>query len=149
MFLRKEQIDKYKIMSRKTCERYSTQNHEKSSIVISISSPFDRVAPAICLNEKNKIKDILFLSFGDVEKEDSPKHCMSLEDGKRIADFVNHYYSEVDQIIVHCDGGISRSAGVAAAIMRVKEGNDASVFRNKKPNITCYLRTLKGFGYSI
>ncbi|WP_196812587.1 dual specificity protein phosphatase family protein [Butyrivibrio sp. XPD2002] len=101
------------------------------------------------MNNQNNVKHILSLSFDDVELEQMPEFCMTYEDGEKIAEFVNSFYAEADLIIIHCDGGISRSAGVAAAIMRVKEGFDDPIFnnRNKHPNMTCYLRTLKGFGY--
>ncbi len=141
--------EKYKVMSRKNCERYCKQCHTKASIIVSIKSSWDRVNPDLPSNDKNNVKHILSLSFDDVEYEDDPDFCIKREDGERIAAFINEHYDEAETIIVHCDGGISRSAGVAAAIMRVKEGDDHPVFNNrtKRPNMTCYLRTLKGFGY--
>ena len=149
MFFMKEQKSKYKILSRIACERYCTQKHSKSSLIISIASTYDNVKPNIWCDDKNNVKYILSLAFDDVEYEDDKEHCIMWEQGKQIADFVNEHYKEVDRIIVHCDGGISRSAGVAAAIMRVKEGDDSCIFDNKAkhPNMTCYLRTLKGFKY--
>jgi predicted protein tyrosine phosphatase len=149
MYLTDRQKAKYKVMSRPVCEHYCKQKHKESAMIISIKSSKDLVAPKLTITEQNKIKYILSLSFDDCEVEDDPKFCMSFEDGKKIAEFVNAHYDDVDKIIVHCDGGISRSAGVAAAIMRVKEGDDWPIFdnRNKHPNMTCYLRTLKGFNY--
>ena len=139
----------YKVLSRKSCERYCTQNHNKTSIIISISSIWDKVKPDVYINDKNNIRDILFLSFDDVDMEEDKRFCMQYEDGKKVADFINKWYDKVDVIIVHCDGGISRSAGVAAAIMRVKEHNDSKYFLSttKFPNRTCYLKTLEGFNY--
>lgn len=140
---------KYKILSRKSCEKYCTQSHKKTSIIISIRSSWDRIYPNVYMDDKNNIKAILSLAFCDLTKEDSEIDCMSYEDGVKVAEFVNEWYEKVDTIIVHCDGGISRSAGVCAAIMRVKEGDDWVVFDSstKHPNMTCYLRTLKGFNY--
>ena len=150
MILTKEQKQKYKILSRSSCERYCTQKHSKSSMIISIKSSWDQELPNIYISDKNKVKYILSLSFNDITKEDDPKFAMQSEDGKKVAKFVNDHYNDVDMIIVHCDAGISRSAGVCAAIMRVKEGDDSPVFdsRVKHPNMTCYLETLKGFGYA-
>ena len=151
MFLSKEDKNRFKIMSRKSCERYNTQTHQKDAIVISIKSSWDKIMPKIECNDKNRIKAILFLSFDDVEKEDcdDKEFCMTFEDGKKIANFINEWYDKVDRIIIHCDGGVSRSAGVCAGIMRVKLGDDYPVFGNTKkhPNMTCYLRTLKAFNY--
>ena len=142
----------YKVFSRQFCERFCKQNHNKTSIIISIKSTWDKQLPQVFCNEKNNVKAILSLTFDDIEKEDEPfvegkEFCMTLNDGKKIAKFINTWYDKVDMIIVHCDGGISRSAGVAAGIMRSKEGFDWSIFKNKIPNITCYLRTLKAFKY--
>jgi len=154
MFLTQEQKQKYKVMSRNTCEKYCLKNHTKTSLIISIKSSWDREMPKVFISDKNKVKAILSLSFDDVEKEDSvnthgKEFCMSFDDGKKIANFITKWYDKVETIIVHCDGGISRSAGVAAAIMRVKEGDDFPIFdnQNKHPNMTCYLRTLKSFRY--
>lgn len=152
MFLSKEAKNKYKIFSRKKCEVYCSQHHDKTSLIISIKSSWDKEDPNIYMSDKNKVKAILSLIFDDVEKEDTingKEYCMSFDDGIKIAKFINNWYNKVDNIIVHCDGGISRSAGVAAAIMRVKEGDDWPIFDSttKHPNITCYLRTLKGFKY--
>ena len=149
MYLQPEQISRYKIMSRRAVERYCTQTHKRKSMIISIKSSWDKVFPNVFMSDTNNVKRILPLSFDDVTYEESPNLCMSENDGKKVADFVNKYYDDVDVIIVHCDGGISRSAGVCAAIMRAKEGEDFPIFdnRNKHPNMTCYLQTLKGFDY--
>lgn len=149
VFLTNEQIGKYKIMSRNGAEKYCTQKHPKRSAIISIKSSWDKVSPKLTTTEVNGVKHILSLSFDDCEYEDSADHCMSYEDGRKVARFIDKVYNNVDLIIIHCDGGISRSAGVCAAIMRVKEGSDHPIFDSgtKHPNMTCYLRTLAGFKY--
>ncbi len=138
----------YKVLSREVCEKYCKQNHSKTSVIISIKSSWDKVDADVFTSDSNNVKDILRLSFDDIDVEDNADHCMQYEDGKKIAEFVDKW-KDIETIIVHCDGGISRSAGVAAAIMRVLEGDDFPLFKNKNkhPNMTCYLRTLKGFGY--
>ncbi|MCR5106278.1 MAG: hypothetical protein K6B68_17750 [Eubacterium sp.] len=96
---------------------------------------------------KEQIDRYKIMSF-DVSYK--PSQCMQEDsNAKKIVSFVNKWYDNVDTIIVHCEGGISRSAGVCAAIMRVKEGTDYPVFRSKskRPNMTCYLKTLKAFDY--
>ena len=42
------------------------------------------------------------------------------------------------QLLVHCEGGVSRSAGVAAAIIVATGGDDSAIFKEKCPNMTCY-----------
>ena len=50
-------------------------------------------------------------------------------------------------MIVHCDAGISRSSGVAAAILKAKTGDDSQIFNNPKyrPNMRCYRIVLDEF----
>lgn len=148
MYLDKKKIrEKYKIMSFDTCNNYCNKSHKKTSVIISITS-FPKM-PRVQKTATNNVQDILYLTFADMNYEDSPNGCMQMEDANKIAEFVNKWYDKVDTIIVNCDGGVSRSAGVCAAIMRVKEGDDWPVFdnRSKHPNMTCYLRTLKAFHY--
>ncbi len=151
MYLTKEQKNKYKVMSRSSCEKYCLQYHKKTSIIISIKSSWDREDAKVFVSPNNGVKNILRLSFDDIDYTDDPRFAMKQEDGNKVAKFIDMYYDTVDTIIVHCDGGISRSAGVCAAIMRVKEGEDYPLFDNnrKHPNMTCYLRTLKGFNYIL
>lgn len=149
MFIPKQNLNRYKIMSRSSCEKYCTQHHKKTSVIISIKSSWDNIKPELTCTKDNNVKSILYLSFDDIDFEENATMCMQPDDGKKVADFINKWYNKINSIIVHCDGGISRSAGVAAAIMRVKEGDDYPIFkqRHKHPNMTCYLTTLKGFRY--
>lgn len=68
---------------------------------------------------------------------------MTDEDGVRIRDFLERN-SNIQSIIVHCDAGQSRSAGVAAAILKAKTGSDMQIFKRAfyKPNMHCYRITL-------
>ena len=100
MFLSEEQKRKYKIMSRSTCERYCTQNHTKTSIIVSIKSSWDKEPPHLFLTNQNRIIDILYLSFDDITYEDDPRFAMTREDGEKIAEFVNKYYDRTETIIV-------------------------------------------------
>ena len=47
--------------------------------------------------------------------------------------------------LVHCGAGQSRSAGVAAAILKWMTGSDAQIFDNRKytPNMRCYRLVLE------
>ena len=56
-------------------------------------------------------------------------------------------YPDCD-ILIHCDAGISRSAGVAAAILEAWGGNPRTLFDSPwyEPNLHCYRVTLKALG---
>ena len=98
------------------------------------------------------IRSILPLSFHDVEViTDTPSgrfFPMTENDAKRVAVFVNAIWDKIDYLIVHCEAGISRSSGVAAAILKAKTGDDSEIFENVRyvPNRTCYRKVIKAFG---
>jgi putative flippase GtrA len=50
-----------------------------------------------------------------------------------------------DKLLVHCESGISRSAGITAAISKYYFGNDNWVFNKKIPNMHCYMQVLEKF----
>ena len=149
---------KFNIMSRNLCEKYITQKHKDTSIIISIKSSWDKIPPNLYITNTNNVKDILFLSFDDIEIIDTKqtkKGLITKSQAKEIVYFIEKWKNSIDKIIVHCDGGISRSAGVMAAIQRYLINDDSKIFnvKNKRPNITCYLSIIKAFeeefGWSI
>ncbi len=84
---------------------------------------------------------VLELLFDDVEDgEDAwwgrPLVPMDRAQAALVADFVA---SEdlAEALVVSCDGGISRSAGVAAGILAATANDDSELFRRKCPNSTC------------
>lgn len=64
--------------------------------------------------------------------------------GYKLSKFVQKIFAD---FIVHCDAGISRSSGVAAAILKAKTGDDSQIFNNPKyrPNMRCYRIVLDEF----
>ena len=96
------------------------------------------------------LKHILEMQFNDVEKG---KGCITKKQAKEIADFVCRIHPQVERIIVHCEFGQSRSAGVAAAISQHFEGDSGGIFGNRAyhPNRTCHsyvqdaLKSIKNF----
>lgn len=110
----------------------------ETSVIISIRTPHDEWTPRP--QKAGVVQDILYLQFHDVEKTSQCMPGITDEDGARIASFVNQWWDKVDRIIVHCDAGQSRSAGVAAAILKVMTGNDEQIFSCPMytPNMLCY-----------
>ncbi len=132
-----------RVMSRKEASDFSFTRFQERTIIISIASLnesdnlFDR-------NNSNLI-DILFLRFDGVES-DEPNH-MIRRDAEKIIQFIDKHIDHIDQIIVHCGAGVSRSAGVAAALMLIINGDDSPIFDNPKfcPNRCCYRAMLNTF----
>ena len=68
----------------------------------------------------------------------------------KILEFVSTYASDVDLIVVHCEAGISRSAGCAAALSLIYNKEDQYYFDNFLPNMLVYRKIInqavkKGF----
>lgn len=152
----------FEIFDREKAIRYSYKKHDKKSIIISISD-IEQDFPNFHKTKSNGIIDKLYLFFDDKEEikpfnyitekekkkaEDNNKKIIQDSDAQKIADFVNKYKDKVDTIIVHCQAGISRSAGVCAAISLYLTGHDEWVFNNGYyvPNMTCYRKVLNAFG---
>jgi predicted protein tyrosine phosphatase len=110
-------------------------------IMISISCPND---PVELPNSANRIS-VLFLKFHDFNKPIEGYKIFDEEDAKRIIDFVNmNQGSKEDwKLVVHCDAGISRSAGVAAALSKIFNDDDKYFFKHYLPNSLVYNTILK------
>lgn len=135
----------YKIMSRAQVGRYSQQRHDKRSIVVSICSTWDRELARISCTDVNNIVDVLHVQADDTDARVSAGYggrggLMTSRAAREIAQFATKHHDHVDMIVVHCDGGVSRTAGVAAALMRWFEGDEYAVFRSRvrRPNMWCY-----------
>lgn len=141
------------VMSRSNAIRYCYQPHTGKSVMISISDPRMIYTSAPFTSNENGIHAILRLSFSDADRPGPDVYgnsvdesdLMTDQDAKRVSDFV--LANSGADIIVHCDAGISRSAGVAAAIMKYLRGDDKPIFNNLRycPNMWCYRKTLNAF----
>lgn len=140
---------KFVILNKSKAKRLSYTDCSDDKVIISISTPGDEKA---VFNPDNRtIKDILYLSFYDVstETQDIFKGypAMSDDDAIKIKNFVLKWKDKVDTLWVHCDMGMSRSAGVVAGILEGL-GQDNSFILDSKmyyPNLLCYRKTLNAF----
>lgn len=138
------------VMSRSRAISYCSQKNALPVIMISISDPYMRYNSIPFISHDNRIADILKLSFADADapgidvygREAASSDLMQPEDGQKIKEFLDKHPGM--DVIVHCDAGISRSAGVAAGILKAKTGDDSQIFNSPmyRPNIHCYRITL-------
>lgn len=136
-------------MNKSKAQRLSYNDFSSDKVIISIRTPSDEKAK---FDSNNKtIKDILYLEFYDISynsqeifKGYAP---MSDEDAIKIRDFVLKWKDKIDTLWVHCDAGISRSAGVAAGILDGLDLDSSPIFDSKLyyPNMFCYRKTLNAF----
>lgn len=136
-------VPKIEVMSREKFLEYCTKPHKNSSIVVSITSFRDDLVPQSCIAMPgNNILTVYRAVFDDV---DTSPRGMNEAQALEIAQFVKQYGPSVDKIIVHCGAGQSRSAGVAAAILKWFTGDDMQIFGNGRytPNMRCYRLTLE------
>lgn len=138
-----------KILSRTKAVKLSYTDFEKDKVIISIRDPWAEKAQ---FNDGNSsIKEILYLSFYDISEETKDifdgYSSMSPDDALKIAHFVNKWKDKVDTIWVHCEVGVSRSAGIAMAIMEYLNLDLAPIFENPIycPNMLCYELTNQAF----
>lgn len=88
------------------------------------------------------------MNFDDVSEDTAKYRAISDYDAALIVRFVNNMIElNAERIIVQCEAGISRSAGVAAAILKHVYNDDSAIFKSYKykPNMTCYNKVLTAF----
>lgn len=137
------------VLNKVKAQELSYNDFSSNKTIISIRTPDDE--QAVFNLENDTIKDILHLSFYDVstEAQDICKGypAMTDDDALKIKEFVLKWKDKVDTIIVHCDAGVSRSAGVAAGILDGLNQDSSQIFDNNRylPNSLCYRKTLNAF----
>ena len=113
-------------------------------VLISITDPGTDPAQ---IAESPLCMGVLRLQFFDVDIAYGGLRAPSEEDAEAIVQFVRRYQSMADLIICQCEAGISRSAGVAAALSRWLNGHDEEFFRRYLPNRLIYRLILNRLGY--
>ena len=105
-------------------------------ILISIRDPDKR---PVRIRHCPLCKGILELAFHDAEPIDGfvPTDaitCMTEADARAIWDFVRRHEGDYEAIVVHCEQGMSRSPGVAAALARGLGIDDCLFWGEDQPN---------------
>lgn len=100
----------------------------------------------------------LYLQFDDVDNE-NVAGCTPMNEtqAQLIADFIDEFcIADMTRLVVTCTAGISRSAGVAAALHEalgwdVRNAYESDVFADGKfsPNMRCYRMVLQAMGYDV
>ena len=133
----------FKILSRREVETFKTR---EKHIIISI---YDPESKPVTIYSDNPPEGILYMKFPDMDKEVKGYAFNYLlfdnYNAKDILRFVNQYKDEVDLIVVNCEAGVSRSAGVAGALARILNGDDSYIFKHFLPNSLVYSTIIKEY----
>jgi len=129
-------------MSRTKAIQFSRSAHHAIIAVISISD-CDKEFPDLRNNSDNGIVYRCKIHFDDVDE--GGDHCITDDEAMQIASFIFNIRDKADLLIVHCEAGVSRSAGVAAAVMKFLDDDDTPIFDSHayRPNMTCYRKVLR------
>lgn len=120
-------------------------------IIISIFTPGDD-PPKVCQNQWTR--QVLQFAFDDLDMPPGPATQLALgcpvlfgdEEAREIVDRVEFWrHKGVDFIVCHCDAGISRSSGVAAALSKYYNETAFKFFNSGgryRPNMLVYTKVL-------
>ena len=113
---------------------------EDLTAIISVRNMDDDCVP-FC--ESKSLYAVKTLFFDDTDQE--TPNCFSPEKAEEIREFLQSVLGHVDRLIVHCENGISRSAGIAAAILKTLTGDDTPITGDHwfVPNKLCYSLTMQ------
>lgn len=103
--------------------KYAEQGAPKRQALISI---MDHERDAL---DRFPAERVLRLSFDDAVDASFYHRLITMEQAEAIRDFVLRYQNEIDVLIVHCTGGVSRSPAIAAGIV-AGLGEDDGCFWN-------------------
>lgn len=131
------------IKSKQQCIIFSTRDLKEDCVIISINCPGETTK---IFNNKN-ILDICTLQFDDIEEQIDDLVLMTNEQAKKIKIFIDKYKDKVNNIVIHCAAGISRSAAVGCVIARYLNKTDDYLWQtgNFTPNKHVYRIMCKEF----
>lgn len=135
-----------------TCSRQQAETQHIPGEHYLISIYTDQDTPAALA--KNALRlDTLVLCFDDINTEQIVRYPGTVKNHHRILfnealanqvlDFVAKYAKDGARFVIHCDAGISRSPGMAAALDLIYGNDNSRWFKFKLPNSLVYNTLLK------
>jgi len=103
--------------------------HDPSDYPVTLSYDNKRIAAHV-----ESFRDVEDGSFGGAKFE----YSITDEQALSIAQFVKRYKNNIKLLVVNCEAGMSRSAGVGAAISQYYNSNNEELYKYYTPNSTCY-----------
>jgi predicted protein tyrosine phosphatase len=131
------------VYSRGAIERVGV--YDQPHLLISVTTPGDATAR---LPTGPATLGVVRLAFPDL---DAPAHgfdeaaLFGPAQADAIWEAVVRLRPQLAAILVHCDAGLSRSPGIAAALSRALTGDDAAWFARYRPNRRVYRHLLEAW----
>lgn len=140
-------MTRVRIMSRMKAIQHSQFKEIPSCVIVSITEG-KGITPSFYRGEDSQVKDVFPLFFDDIDREIQGYHAPQEEDFKGLREFIDKWKDEVDEIVVHCHAGISRSSGCAAAICQYIGVDDTFIWDSGRyiPNRRVYKFARMEFG---
>ena len=113
---------KVKVFSQSGARKFSYKL-KKPFVIVSITDSF-KVTPNFSRDNPNII-GVCRVAFDDIYQDVSGMIAFNADHAKKIIDFIDRNFDQVDCIVFHCYAGISRSAAVAKVVCDYK-GIDSS-----------------------
>lgn len=135
---------KVKIMSESDAILHTYKTNIQPCIIVSITGETDYVPNfnigSSLENTESKVKDIFSMHFEDIDYEITGYKEPRKEDFEGLKEFIDKYECEVEEIIVHCHAGISRSSACGAAICDYLKVDSNFIWKSGKyiPNRLVY-----------
>jgi len=79
-----------------------------------------------------------YMKLPESEKTYRDDELFGRKDARVILDFFLKHKDAAEVFVVHCEGGLSRSPGVAAALCKISGQDDSPWFKRKTPNGLVY-----------
>lgn len=122
------------VLGRNEIIKYSKNNFkdiniDENTVLISITDPDQKILDKKVLE---KFKDSLSIQFWDLERNHGEYNVISKEQSKQIKEFILD--NKNNNFVIHCEAGISRSAGVAMAVFMLIEFNGNKYNFSTSPN---------------
>jgi predicted protein tyrosine phosphatase len=129
---------KIHVVSRSMAQ-YMTHTLDCETAIISITDIGSRLAK---FNNNQHIFSVCRLQFADTLSG------MSAHDAEVLVSFIENSWGQIEQFLIHCEAGISRSAGVAAAICIAHDLDDDFIWESKRflPNPHVITQMLNAYG---
>ena len=83
--------------------------------------------------------------INDLREQNKELIVFDADMARRVLHFVERMEERIEILLVHCQAGVSRSTGTAAAISRIYFGHDGNWFETKVPNRHVYRTILNEY----